>query len=312
MNEFRLPEWAPEHIDASLFPQGLAAAWRDGILHYGFPNDDPAIRWYEAKGGTSFAERVQIPYTMSSLDTPIYHEFLARLRLGDPQALVVDVGAGDGRNTLPFLDWGCKRVIAVDPVSASLHRMREQAYRSDPDVDARLLLVQADARRLPLLSGTASLVLAIEALCCLNDDHELGLAECARILAPNARLLLSDRAWEGGLFTGLLYGGIPEFLRVGESRSLRDGLAGSPVQTRLFTEEDLVRAVRSAGLRVIEINGLSVLSVVLGYLRGQGRITEADKQYVPMVLDLLRKLGRTDAARRAHVIVADRIPSPRD
>src|SRR5262249_47760756 len=218
---------------------------------------------------------------------------------------------GEGENPLPFVDWGCRRVMAVDPIAASLHRLREQAYRRDPDVDARLLLVRADARGLPLLSGTASLVLAIEALCCLNDDHELGLAECARILAPNARLLLSDRAWEGGLFTGLLYGGIPEFLRVGESRSLRDGPAGSPVQTRLFTEEDLVRAVRSAGLRVVETHGLSVMSVVLGYLRGQGRITESESESLPMVLDLLRKLGRTGAARRAHVIVADHGPSPR-
>jgi SAM-dependent methyltransferase len=224
----------------------------------------------------------------------------------------VDVGAGDGRNTLPLLEWGCQRVIAVDPVAASLHRLREHAYRICPDVDARLLLVQADARHLPFFSGTASFVLAIESLYYLNDDHDLGLAECARILAPNARVLLSDRAWEGGLFTGLLYGGIPEMLRVGASRSLRDGLAGSPVQSRLFTEDELVRTVGAAGLRLVEITGLSILSVVLGYLRGQGRIAEADQQHLPMVLDLLRKLGQTDVARRTHVIVADRISSSSD
>src|SRR5262249_562809 len=129
---------------------------------------------------------------------------------------------------------------------------------------------------------------------------------------PNARLLLSDRSWEGGLFTGLLYGGIPEFLRVGESRSLRDGPAGSPVQTRLFTEEDLVRAVRAAGLRVVGTDGLSVVSGVPRDVGGQGRITESDTESVPMVLDLLRKLGRTGGARRAHVIVAECSPSPDD
>lgn len=307
MNECRIPEWAPEHLDPSLFPRGFAAAWRDGILSYGSKNDDPAIQWYEAKGGTTFAERVHVPYTMSSLDTPIYHGLLDRLRPEDPEALIVDVGAGDGRNTLPFLEWGFRRVIAIDPVRASLDRMREQARRSFPDADARLLLVQADARRLPLLSGTASLVLAIESLYYLNDDHDLGLAECARVLAPGARLLLSDRAWEGGLFTGLLYGGIPELLRVGESRSLRDGAAGSTVQSRVFTEDELVEVVKAAGLRVVEIQGLSVLSLLLGYLRGQGRITEADHPHLPRVVELLDRLGGTNVARRAHAVVAEPI-----
>jgi hypothetical protein len=158
-----------------------------------------------------------------------------------------------------------------------------------------------------LRSDTAAFVLAIEALCCLNDDHALGLAECARILAPGARLLLSDRAWEGGLLTGLLYGGVPELLRVGEGRTLRDGPAGSPVQTRLFTEDELAQAVRAAGLRVVEIVGLSALSVILGYLRGQGQITEADHPHLPGVVALLRNLGRATVARRAHAIVAERI-----
>jgi SAM-dependent methyltransferase len=310
LDSLRLPEWAPRYIDSSLFPRGLEGAWSDGILQYGFADDDPAITWYDAKGGTSFAERVQVPYTMSSLDTPIYREWLARWRPGDPEAVVVDVGAGDGRNTLPFLEWGCTRVIAIEPVRASLHRMREQASRICSDVEARLLPVQADARRLPLLSSAASFVLAIESLYYLNDDHDLGLAECARVLAPNARLLLSDRAWEGGLFTGLLYGGISELLRVGEGRSLRDGLAAAPVQSRLFTEDELVASVSASGLRVVEINGLSVLAMLLGYLRGQGRISEDDRPYLPMVVDLLRNLGKTAVARRTHIIVADRIPGP--
>jgi SAM-dependent methyltransferase len=300
-----MPQWAPESIDSSLFPQGIPEAWRDGILRYGDSRGDPAIEWYEAKGGTSFAERTHIPYTMSSLDTPIYHELLARLRPNDAMALIVDVGAGDGRNTLPFLEWGCKRVIAIDPVRASLYRLRAQADRLCPDAEERLFLVQADARRVPLLSSCASLVLAIESLYYLNDDHALGLAECARLLAPAGRLLLSDRAWEGGLFAGLLYGGISELLRVGEGRSLRDGLAAAPVQTRLFTEAELVQAVTAAGLRVAEISGLSVLSVVLGYMRGQGGISEAEEQYVPKVVDLLKKLGKTDVARRTHVVVAE-------
>jgi hypothetical protein len=51
---------------------------------------------------------------MTALDTHVYHGYLAELRPNDSDALIVDVG-GDGRNTIPWLNWGFRRVVVIDP-----------------------------------------------------------------------------------------------------------------------------------------------------------------------------------------------------
>src|SRR5262249_25302122 len=154
-----------------------------------------------------------------------------------------------------------RRVVAVEPVRASLVRLRQRAVQEFPDAAERLLLVQADARRLPLRADAAELVIAVEALCCLNEDHHLGLAECHRILRPGRHLVLAERAWEGALLLSLLYGGIAAMLHLGEGRSLWDGPQDNLVRTRVFTELELRAAARDVGLTTVASCGLSVLSV---------------------------------------------------
>lgn len=305
-NDFEgLPAWAARVLDLSTESPAGRPLWQDGVLSFGVAKEDPVIAYYESRGGSRFHERTRIPFTMTSLDTPLYHSMLEEILPADPDALVVDVGSGDGRNTLALLRRGCRRVIAVDPVRPSLLKLAEQGREVCHDLDQRLLLVQADARSLPIKDGVAQLVIAIEALCCLNEDHQSGVAQCARILKRRTgRFLLSDRSWEGALLMRLLYGGVAELLRVGNGRYVWDGPDGTQLRTRVFTEDELVEAVTRAGLKTIARKGLSELSIVFGYLRGEKKNLEQEIHRMPEVLDLLGNLSRHGAARRAHVLTA--------
>jgi SAM-dependent methyltransferase len=297
----RLPPWGLQVIDGS----ALADA-ADNILEGGVPGDDPGIQWYEARGGAHYEERARVAFAMSSLDTPLYHDWIRSHAPEDREAVLVDVGAGDGRNTLPLLEWGYRRLVAVDPIRAALARLGDRARTGHADADDRLILVRCDARRLPLRSASADLVIAIESLYYLNEDHHLGLAECARILRPGGRLLLASRTWEGALFSSLLYGGVGDLVRVAAGRSHWDGPPEAEVRTRVFTEEELREAVADAGLQVLDCTGLSMLSLLLGYLRGQGRLAEDDSRHLPAVADLLRRLQRTGSFSRVLLVVACR------
>jgi SAM-dependent methyltransferase len=299
-----LPPWSGDVLD------GLPSRAEDGVLEGGLPEDDPGIQWYEAKGGARFEQRAHVPFAMSSLETPLYHDWLRGHRPEDRDEVVVDVGAGDGRNTLPFLEWGYRRLVAVEPIRAALLRLRDRARATTSDADDRLLLARCDARQLPLRSASADLVLAIESLYYLNEDHDVGLAECARVLRPGGRLLLASRTWEGALFSSLLYGGICDMLRVAAGRSLWDGPPGAQVRSRVFTEAELRAAVAEVGLKVVELRGLSLLSLLLGYLRGQGRLADGDVESLPAVADLLRHLEHAGEAHRALLLVACREEVP--
>lgn len=281
-----------------------AGRWDAGIARFGVQDQDPSIAWYEAAGGTCFQDRAQIPYTMSSLDTPVYHSYLQRNQPGSSRDIVVDLGAGDGRNTLPWLAWGYERVVAVDAVVASLARLRTHLLHEHPDWLERVLLVQADVRRLPLASASVTLAVAVETLYYLNEDYALGLGECRRILREDGRLLTAERCWEGALLIHLLYGGVPALCQLADSRDVWDGPADRRVRSRCFTEKELRGELSRAGFEVLETKGVSVLSVVLGYLRGAGCLNAVDEKRQPQVRQCLQMLADRGALRKAHVILA--------
>src|SRR5262249_59788012 len=108
---------------------------------------------------------------------------VAGVRGENLDALILDVGGGDGRNAVPWLRWGFRRLVVVDPVRAALARLRARLAVDNPDWLDRVLLIEADARHLPLRERCAERVQAIEALAYLNEDYSSGLSEGIRLLA---------------------------------------------------------------------------------------------------------------------------------
>jgi ubiquinone/menaquinone biosynthesis C-methylase UbiE len=279
----------------------------DGIASFPVSRGDLSIEFYRDVGGARFHERAAVPYAMSALDTDVYHGYLAELRPHDSDAVIVDVGGGDGRNAMPWLQWGFRHVVVIDPVRAALCRLRARITAEHPDWLDRLLLIEADARQLPLRGCCAERVQAIEALAYLNEDYEHGLAECIRLMAEGGRLLVADRDYEGGLLTRLFYGGgIKGMLEQAGNRNIWDGNDRSIVRSRSFTAQEFAAMMRDHGLRILSHTGISVVSLILGYERANGRIAAEDEAHLTEVRALLGDLGRTGRMRRSHVIIADR------
>ncbi|MBF0341708.1 MAG: class I SAM-dependent methyltransferase [Magnetococcales bacterium] len=286
----------------------LAGYIEEGVVILPLPEHDPSIEFYQSIDGTRFQERIGIPYTMSHLDTPVYHHYLRQLAPQDRNALVVDVGGGDGRNALPWLHWGFERVVVIDPIPASLRRLRQRLALDHPVWMDRLLLIVADARRLPLAAGSAQRVIAIEVLYYLNETYAAGLAEMVRITAVGGQLLVAERDYEGALLSLLLYGGgVDGLLGLGPGRDVWDILHNRQVRSRCFTREEILTEVRSQGLEVLEVKGISSLSILLGFLRHLDRLGDGSGGRLAEVEDLLRNLGETGHALRVHVIVAARL-----
>ena len=278
----------------------------DGIVRFPIASPTQGIQVYRAAGGAHFHERANTVFAMSALDTPVYHRILSRFRSADLDGIVVDVGGGDGRNARPFLEWGYRRVVVVDAVAEALARFRDRIAASQPDWLDRLLLIEADARTLPLMTGIADRVFSIETLYYLNEGYAEGLGECARLLSPTGKLLVSERDYEAGLVMRLLYFGLHELLETAGTRDLWDGNAAALVRSRCFTEAELVAMVDRAGLVVESISGTSLLALLLGWLRGQARINVEDERHRAKLAALLATLSETGTLRRCHVVVASK------
>jgi len=278
-----------------------------GILEYPISKQDSSIAYYEGIGGAHFLSRTAVPYAMSSLDTPVYHRYLAEFGGENPNVVVADIGGGDGRNALPWLERGFSRVVVVDPVRAALLRLRDWVTQNRPEWLSRLLLIRAEARKLPLRSTVAQRVFAIESLYYLNEDEPVGVAECVRILAPGGRFLIADRDWEGALLSSLLYnGGIGPMLDMADGRDTWDGVGADVVRNRTTTEPELRHLLETAGLEVLSLRGISAFSLIVGFLRSVDRLGPGAEARLPQMHNLLQRLGEEGRFRRALVAVAKR------
>jgi ubiquinone/menaquinone biosynthesis C-methylase UbiE len=278
-----------------------------GILRFNMPSGDPSTDYYRTIGGAHFHERSAVPYAMTALDTPVYHDYLRAFAPDDHDLLVVDVGGGDGRNALPWLRWGFKRVVVVDSTAAALSRFRARMLAENREWLERLVLIECDARTLPLGDEVADRVLAIESLYYLNEDYEQGLAQCHRVMRPQALLLLVDRSYEGALLTRLLYyGGVRAMLETARGREMWDGENETRVRTRCFSSTELQALVATQGFKILETGGISVFSLLLSFLSKSDKLGPESDAQLAAVHQLLISLAHTGSCSRCYVVLAEK------
>jgi SAM-dependent methyltransferase len=105
--------------------------------------------------------------------------------------VVVDAGSGFGMVANLLASWGAERVWALEvhaPMARS-HALVNGVHF--PQLAGRVLHVRGDAGRIPLRSGSADIVLSIEAISHYYDVDAF-LDECARVLRPGGHVVISD------------------------------------------------------------------------------------------------------------------------
>lgn len=113
---------------------------------------------------------------------------LTRLRVTET-ATLVDVASGPGTSAiLAAQELGCS-VVGVDLSAENVRDATEAA--NEAGVSNRVRFVQGDAESLPLADRSADGALC-ECALCLFPDKQAAAAELARVLRPDARLVVSD------------------------------------------------------------------------------------------------------------------------
>ena len=106
--------------------------------------------------------------------------------------------------------------------------------------------------------------------------------------------------------TGLLYSGIKQMLETGKTGYMVDGFGDDMLRSRCFTEQELLEILQSHGLKPIGCKGTSILSLILGYLRGEGKVPKTENVYFEEVTEFLKTLSGIAQHRRTHVIIAEK------
>ena len=115
--------------------------------------------------------------------------------VGKASGLVVEIGAGTGRNFAHY-PAAVTQVVATEPDPHMLKRAREAAA----EATVPLRIERAGADSLPFADASVDTVVATLVFCSIPDP-EGALAEIARVLKPGGRMLFLEhvRAGEPGL-----------------------------------------------------------------------------------------------------------------
>ena len=105
--------------------------------------------------------------------------------------VVVDAGSGFGMVSNLLAAWGARHVCSVE-VHARMARSHALVNAAHfPLVRDRVSVMRGDASLLPIRSGSADLVMSIEAISHYFDVDRF-LDECARVLRPGGHVIVSD------------------------------------------------------------------------------------------------------------------------
>jgi len=116
-----------------------------------------------------------------------------------PDDVVVDVGCGGGEAVRVAAERVVRgSAIGVDPTPAMIRIATEQS-RDHPCAE-RIRFLEGPAEKLPLESGSASVVLAINSLHHW-EQPDAGLEEVFRVLAPGGRFFIGDEETETGAWS---------------------------------------------------------------------------------------------------------------
>lgn len=102
-----------------------------------------------------------------------------------PDERVVDVGCRDARHAIRLVREHRVRVFALDPVPLHVERARRAV--AEADLADSIEIAEAAIESLPLPDASADWIWCRDVL--VHVDAQRGLAECARVLRPGAKLL---------------------------------------------------------------------------------------------------------------------------
>lgn len=165
----------------------------------------------------------------------VFERFLDSL---PPEPRILDAGCGNGQ---PILNLLTDRFHDHSPIGLDLSTT-QLALAAEQTNDARL--IQGDVTRLPLSTSSVDGVVAFHSLIHVPaDQHQQAIEECARVVQPEGRVLLSEglERWEGTNPDWLETGATMEWHIAGADttrRQIRD--AGLAIETEWTVSDVLV------------------------------------------------------------------------
>ena len=229
-------------------------------------------------------------------ETPYFIEAVERYLKGvdTNNAIVADVGCGDGRFTELLISLGFKKIIATDIDIRPLQSLEK--YLIETGNQDKVLLINTGVENIPVKKEICDVVLAIDVLYYLNSEYTKGLNELRRILKKGAKLINSEPDLEGAIYKSIFFETIEDVFQNYFERLFKEEKGDTPFKFRLFTEEEMISILDDNGFIVKDKFGLSLFPSIVRIMMVRGQIKQKDlannEEKVKEVMNYLNDNGK--------------------
>lgn len=249
-----------------------------------------------------YMSRASLPFTTTAREAIQYYAHLGTI-VGDlgPDIRVLDLGCGDGRFTVHLQAIGIGQIVACD---LDLSNLRRSERRLGVEQRQGIVLLHADALKLPLADGVFDAVFAIGILNTLGGRFVEAASKLHRLLKPGGILVNSEPTLEGSLIFALVRHDLEEFLDVARTSTKAIDIAGDKRQRYPVFEHGKVETLLSrAGFDVQRRLGIQIFpSLVFG---GMLQLADCPKELKATLAQVVDDLGsRNIPVHRAVMYVS--------
>ena len=243
---------------------GLRAGLKGGVLCLPVRASSTSTRFFNYTKGPRF---LGIKFTENMLlysTTRLYLHYLKEW-FPKPSGYFLDVGSGDGRIALWALKYGFSAVVAVDSSLPALQRL--VAAASDSRARSKLVAICCPLSHFPLVRGRFSAVVCCEVLYYLGTHHKQDqfLRKLGNALASSGRLVLAEPAFFGGLLNDIVALNVKNIQIAAQKHSRIEKFGPVAVEVKYPTLSQLKKRCTNAGLTMVDIRGVSPISMLLQY-----------------------------------------------
>lgn len=238
-------------------------------------------------GDIDYISRSSDPHSTTARETIHYlrhlQDILDSLK---KKSLILDLGCGDGRFTELFLSSDVGIVVAMD---LGINNLKRLSGRLGEDDRARVLLVQADALRLPIRRASLDAVFAIGVLNAMGNDLAPVCSQIGDRLASGGILVSSDPTLEGALLYALVRHDFDEFLQVARTHTKTIDYDGERSKRYpVFEHEELLQLLEQSGFVVEDVRGIPLFPSLVfgGALREKGGASKLRGELAKVVDEL--------------------------
>jgi len=177
-----------------------------------------------------------------------------------PNAVVADLGCGNGRHLLPCAE-KCTHVIGVDLSQRFLHIISKKLFHKSI---TNVALVHADVVHLPFIDNSFDAILFIASLHNIQgkDHRQRALAEVARTLKPQGTALISVWSrWQGRFYRYFLKQLPLRNREFGDiDISWRQHNLNIPRYYHLYSKSEFLRELQDAALTIERFDSVQIHS----------------------------------------------------